>query len=299
VAARLVGAAIASVERRGKALIVGLAADGAAVAGGEPWCLLIHLKMTGQLVYVDPERGERYGAGHPSGSLVDALPDKSTRVTLRLDRGVLFFNDQRKFGYVKLLPRSALAGLDFFRGLGPEPLDRGFSAADLAARLARRPGTSVKAALLDQSVVAGVGNIYADECLWRASIHPATRVRALAPGSAAAILDGIREAMELSLAQGGSSSRNYVDAEGKRGAYLDFAAVYGRTGLPCRRCGAPVAKGRVAGRGTHWCPACQPEPTEGAPSTAAPSIAAKAGRAAETPPPYRPLRAQKPNKASK
>jgi formamidopyrimidine-DNA glycosylase len=251
-AAQAMGRSVAGLRRLGKLLVVDLD-DGR--------CLAVHLKMTGQLVFVDPAAGERFGAGHPSDSLVDRLPDRSTRVIFHFGEARLYFNDQRKFGWIRLLDAGGLAGLDFVKRLGPEPLAAGFSAADFAARLRARPGSLVKAALLDQGVVAGIGNIYADEALWQAAVHPERRVRDLSDAELTALWTAVRAVMELSISLGGSTDRNYVDAEGKRGAYLDFARVFRRQGQPCARCGTLLVKTRVAGRGSHWCPACQRAPT--------------------------------------
>ena len=124
----------------------------------------------------------------------------------------------------------------------------------------RRNNTTVKAAILDQTVLAGVGNIYADESLWGAKIHPATRVKNVSDDQLAKLLEQIKFVMNLSLEQGGSTDRNYVDAEGKKGNYLKFANVFRREGQACGRCGAEVVKTRVAGRGTHVCLICQMEP---------------------------------------
>ena len=148
----LYGATITAVRRRAKVLMIDLSTD---------YSLVIHLKMTGQLVFVDKE--ERFGAGHPNDSLVNALPDRSTRVTIEFKDGAkLFFNDQRKFGWVKLLPTAEIAELPFMKKVGPEPLELDFTVEQFAARFARRGRTNIKAAILDQSVVAGVVNIYAD-----------------------------------------------------------------------------------------------------------------------------------------
>lgn len=243
----LVGAQVQDVQRRAKVLIITLSSG---------YALVIHLKMTGQLVY----RGqhERFGAGHPSHSLVGELPDSTTRVQLTFtDGSQLFFNDQRKFGWMRLLPAAEVAQLDFFQKVGPEPLAADFTARDFAARLRRRSRSAVKAALLDQTVVAGVGNIYADESLWGAKIHPLTRVRNLSDRQLAALYRSLVGVLRLSIQKGGSTDRNYVDAEGKRGSYLSFANVFRRQGKPCPRCGTTIIKIKAAGRGTHLCPHCQ------------------------------------------
>lgn len=244
VARFLVGAQVVTVERRAKVLLIELSSKHS---------LVIHLKMTGQLVFRG--HGERFGAGHPNNSLVGELPDKSTRVTLTFTDGSrLFFNDQRKFGWMRLLPTAEVPQLDFFKKVGPEPLAADFTWQDFRGRLLRRPGTSIKAALLDQSVIAGVGNIYADESLWGAKIHPEALVRDLSAPKIHALYDALTAVLRVSIEKGGSTDKNYVDAEGRRGSYLSFANVFRREGQPCPRCGATIIKLRVAGRGTHICP---------------------------------------------
>lgn len=249
VQAFLIGARVTAVKRRAKVLMIELNTE---------YTLLIHLKMTGQLVY-RATNGERFGAGHPNHSLIGELPDKSTRVSLQLDDAQLFFNDQRRFGWVRLLPTVEVPNIDFFKKVGPEPLAADFTAADFRKRLQRRANTTIKAALLDQTVIAGVGNIYADESLWGAKIHPSTRVKDVSTAKLNALYRALRDVLELSIAKGGSSDRNYVDAQGKRGSYLTFANVFRREGQACPRCGHEIIKTRVAGRGTHICPRCQKE----------------------------------------
>jgi len=243
----LCGATIVTVRRRAKVLMIDLSTE---------YTLVIHLKMTGQLVY----RGEQnFGAGHPSDSLIGTLPDRSTRASIKFTDGShLFFNDQRKFGWVKLFPTIEVPNIDFMKKVGPEPLEADFTPEIFTARIRRRNGTTVKAAILDQTVLAGVGNIYADESLWGAKIHPATRVNAVTDDELAVLCEEIKYVMNLSIEKGGSTDRNYVNAEGKRGSYIDFARVFRQEGQPCpRHTAVVIEKIRVAGRGTHVCPVCQ------------------------------------------
>ncbi len=247
VAAFLVGAEVTGVRRRAKVLLVDLSTN---------YTLVIHLKMTGQLVY----RGEQdFGAGHPNDSLIGELPDKSTRVSFEFQDGShLYFNDQRKFGWVKLYPTPEVEDIDFMKKVGPEPLEDSFVTEEFIVRIRRRNNTTIKAALLDQTVLAGVGNIYADESLWGACIHPATRVKDVSDLELAELLTQIKYIMHLAIEKGGSTDKNYVNAEGKRGSYIDFASVFRREGRPCRRHkDVPIEKLRVAGRRTHICPVCQ------------------------------------------
>jgi formamidopyrimidine-DNA glycosylase len=244
VARFLVGARITKVRRRAKVLIVEL-------SGG--WALIVHLKMTGQLVFVG--KNQRFGAGHPGKDMVGELPAKSTRVSLEFtDGSKLFFNDQRKFGWMRLLPAIEIPEIDFFKKVGPEPLDDTFTVGIFVDRLMRRKNSNIKSVLLDQTVIAGIGNIYADESLWAAKIHPAMLVGEVPKAKLVLLYNSLREILALSIAKGGSTDKNYVDAEGKKGSYLSFANVFRREGQPCPRCGTPIEKIRVAGRGTHICP---------------------------------------------
>jgi formamidopyrimidine-DNA glycosylase len=244
----LIGAKVESVQRRGKLIIMPLSSG---------YSLLIHLKMTGQLVY-RPNKGKGFGGGHPNDSLIDKLPDRSTRVIIELTNGTLFFNDQRKFGWVKLEKSEGLyENNTFLSKLGPEPLEDNYTFEQFKNAIKRRAKTSIKAAILDQTVVAGVGNIYADESLFDARIHPLTKAGDVSTIKLKRLYNAIREVMSLSISLGGSSDRNYVDAKGNRGSYLKFAKVFRKEGSPCPECGGEIKKIRAAGRGTHICPRCQ------------------------------------------
>lgn len=269
----LIGSAIMEVSRRAKVLLIKLSSG---------YSLVIHLKMTGQLVFISP--GEqptvtkhskfsavssssaepgfgpelRFGAGHPNDSLIGVLPDKSTRVKLTFVGGsILFFNDQRKFGWMRLLPTAEVPNIDFFKKVGPEPLSTDVTWKVLSERLRTRPNTNIKATLLDQSVIAGIGNIYADESLWGAQINPETLVKDLSGTTIKKLYQVLIAVLKLSIEKGGSTDKNYVNVDGKKGSYLSFASVFRRDGQPCLRCGTNIIKIRVAGRGTHICPKCQ------------------------------------------
>jgi formamidopyrimidine-DNA glycosylase len=242
--------------------------------------LVVHLKMTGQLIYrpadyrpddcfatttlsigpVEERLGGATLADLADGLPVGALPGRTTRVILPFeDRSRLFFNDQRRFGWIRLLPTAAVTALPLIAKMGPEPLG-GNPWPEFLARIRRHQRSSVKACLLDQQVVAGIGNIYADEALWTAKIHPSTPVAELTDRQLRNLLDAVHAVMEQSLKLGGSTARDYVNAEGKRGDYLDVAKVFRRQGQLCVRCTDVVIKTRLAGRGTHSCPTCQPPP---------------------------------------
>ncbi len=246
----LIGASVTDVRRRAKVLLIDL---------NTGYTLVTHLKMTGQMVYRSNDDHERFGAGHPNDSLINSLPDRSTRVIIEFEDAKLFFNDQRKFGWIRLIPTIEVENLDFFKKVGPEPLSPEFTVQIFMERLQRRKNTNIKAALLDQTVLAGIGNIYADESLWGAKIHPSTLVKNVPDAKLKLLYTEIQYVLRLAIEKGGSTDKNYVNAEGKKGSYMSFARVFRRENLPCPRCGTTIIKTRVAGRGTHTCPKCQPE----------------------------------------
>lgn len=240
---------IFNINRRGKALIIALDSD---------YAFLVHLRMTGQLVY--REKDFNFGAGHPNDSLIGNLPDKTTRIIIEFtDDSKLFFNDQRKFGYFKLMPKDEVENDSFIKKLGPEPLGVNKSITEqFIKRIRKRNNSAVKAAILDQSVIAGIGNIYADEALFLAKVHPASKVKDLTDDELALILESATKVMKLSIKLGGSTDKNYIDAKGNRGTYLNFANVFRREGKPCKNHpDVLIEKIRIAGRGTHICPAEQ------------------------------------------
>ena len=199
--------------------------------------LAFHLKMTGRLFV------------HPAGT----LPERHTRLVLDLDDGSrIFFDDARKFGYVRVLTPATLAAWPFWAGLGPEPLE--ISAVDFAVRLAGRRGR-IKALLLDQRVLAGCGNIYADESLFRAGIRP--DAQQLSAPRLERLHGALCEVLRESIRQCGSSIRDYRTARGDAGAFQNSFRVYGRAGERCLECGASLEGSRIAGRATVCCPKCQ------------------------------------------
>jgi len=231
VAARITGRRIAGLDRRAKYLLFGLDDDST---------VMIHLRMTGQLGVV-PRDNPRLRFEH---------------LAIELDDGNdLRFADQRKFGRVLHLLPADVEALD--RRMGPEPLSATFSAQLLAAALARRPG-KLKSVLLDQSLVAGLGNIYVDEALYRSRLHPERSARSLTSDEVRRLHRAIRAVLRDSLDHRGTTFSSFQDANGEAGGYGAALAVYGRGGSgACQRCGRPLAKIIVGGRGTHFCPRCQ------------------------------------------
>jgi formamidopyrimidine-DNA glycosylase len=250
------GTQITGLHRRGKLLIF---------ATTDPH-IAIHLRMTGQLIFVGQQRSasgqQRFAGGHPTDSFEHALPDCHTRVIFEFTDGShLYFNDQRKFGFVQILSDAELRDLPFLQQLGPEPLDPTLTTNQFIARFEGKRRSNIKAALLDQHTIAGIGNIYADESLFLAQLHPLTPVELLTHADFDRLLTSIRATMTASLDSGGSTMATYRRADGTKGNYLDlFANVFHRDGQPCPICGTTIIKIKVAGRGTHLCPHCQPLP---------------------------------------
>ena len=245
VAAELQGERVASVERRGKYLILRFETGRV---------LLIHLRMTGSL-------------RHSASGLDD---DPHRRALVRLDDGSdIAYRDVRRFGTWLLLEPGELDAYLAPR-LGEEPLDAPFTATRLGQLLAKRRAP-VKAVLLDQRTLAGMGNIYVDEALWRAKIHPLRPAQSLEPNELRRLHRAVRTSLEHGLARQGSTLRDYKLPDGGSGSMQHEFKVYGRGGEPCDRCGTPIAKIRVAGRGTWFCPTCQPEGQAASSSSSAPS----------------------------
>ncbi|MFL5938578.1 MAG: bifunctional DNA-formamidopyrimidine glycosylase/DNA-(apurinic or apyrimidinic site) lyase [Gaiellaceae bacterium] len=232
VAAALTGERVEALERRGKYLVVRFESGRV---------LLIHLRMTGNLLYA------------PAGEPAD-VPHR--RAVVRLDDGSdVVYRDIRRFGTWLLVEPK---GLDPYLAtrLGGEPLGRTFTVKALSAKLANRKAP-VKAALLDQRTLAGLGNIYVDEALWRARIHPLRPARDLGGDEIKALRDGIKKALAAGIARQGATLRDYRQPDGSTGSMQKEFKGYGRGGEPCDRCGTPIEKTRVAGRGTWYCPTCQ------------------------------------------
>jgi formamidopyrimidine-DNA glycosylase len=228
----LSGKRITGVRRRGKMAVI-------ECEGGPT--LVFHLKMTGQLLLARP------GA---------EKPDKHTRLVVKFrDSGPeLRFRDVRKFGFLLCLPGASEAACAELSSLGPEPLE--MTLDDLRRALHARKGR-VKSLFLNQSVIAGIGNIYADEILFDAGIHPETPATALSKKKVERLWESTRKTLALAIEAKGSSLSDYVDAEGRSGEFQLSHKVYDREGEPCPRCGRLIRKIVVGGRGTHFCPRCQ------------------------------------------
>lgn len=232
--------------------------------------LAFHLKMTGRF-FVHPRGTEPLKHTRiifdldpelpcPRTSPASATPSvspqkkRAKKAAPSQGGGRLFFDDVRTFGYCRLMAPEELNNWPFWQSLGPEPLET--PDKELALRFSGRKA-AIKAVLLDQAVVAGVGNIYADESLFRAGILPTARASSLAQGRLEALASHLKDVLRLSIEECGSSIRDYRDAQGNAGAFQNNFAVYGRKGEACRVCNTPLEFTRVAGRGTVYCPKCQ------------------------------------------
>ena len=244
----LAGKIVADIDRVGKLMIFSFKNESDVF-------LLAHLKMTGQFFYVDTH-GDVIGGGHSMGdSDGRGFPHKHSRVAFHFtDRTSLYFNDMRLFGYTKLATAAevAVARSKF----GPEPIASTFDCQWFASKLKKRK-TPIKAALLDQSFVAGLGNIYVDEALWRAKIRPTRRADKLTKAEAALLCKAAGDVMNESIAVGGTTFQHFKDTGGANGNFTDYLKVFGQQGTVCSRCGDTIKKIRCAGRGTHYCPGCQ------------------------------------------
>lgn len=244
---RIIDQKIILLKRRGKIIIIILENKN---------YLLIHLKMTGQIIY---RKGNyRFGAGHPNQSFINKMPDKTTRIIFTFDdRSKVFFNDQRKFGWIKLFNQKEYDNFSFLQRMGPEPLDPKFTYIDLKNRLFKKSNSILKAVLLDQSVLAGLGNIYVDESLWLAKLNPTLKVKELTDIQIKKLYKAIKSNLLLSIKEGGASDRNYININGQKGSFIKFAKVYKKENSPCARCKTTLIRIKVAGRGTRYCPKCQ------------------------------------------
>ena len=227
------GRRVLAVRRRGKMLIIEF--EGART-------LVFHLKMTGQFSLAVP--GEER--------------DKHTRLVVRFEDGAneLRFRDVRKFGFLLCLEGDPMSACGELACLGPEPLEVGFQ--EFAAVLGKKKGR-IKSLLLNQTVIAGIGNIYADEMLFEARIHPETPASSLGKKAVERLYDSMKKILKLAIAEKGSTLQDYRDAEGKAGNFQFFHKVYNRKGEPCVVCGTRVRMRRIGGRSSHFCPKCQRE----------------------------------------
>lgn len=241
----IIGARIDAVERRAKVLSLVLS-NGLKIA--------THLKMTGQLIYRDSST--RVGGGHPTADWVNDLPSKHTRIEYQLSAGAqLFFNDQRLFGWMKVLPEGEHAAL--FADFGPDIIEPAVTVEYLAPLFARK-SAPIKQVIMDNQVVAGIGNIYACDCLNLARISPFRPAKSLTAKEVGVLLVAAKQVIARGIELGGTTSDGkYVDINGFAGGYQHELLAYDRLDKPCYNCGSNIIKSKLGGRGTYWCPVCQ------------------------------------------
>ncbi len=243
---KLVGKSIDHIDRVGKLLIFCFT--------NEPDLFMLgHLKMTGQFFFVD-QKGAVVGGGH-SDSDTNKFPHKHSRTAIHFgEAGTLYFNDMRLFGYLKLVNKKELD--ETKSKYGQEPIKADFDIDNFYNGLQRRK-TAIKAVLLDQTFVAGLGNIYVDEALWRAKINPTRIANTVTKRESALLAKSAGDVMNESIKVGGTTFQHFVDSDGNKGNFTQFLKVFGKQNTPCPRCKTQIKKIRVAGRGTHFCPKCQ------------------------------------------
>jgi len=252
---------VRDIERRGKNLIFHLDNDG---------LLLVHLKMSGQFVYLArPKRGGSkkkmgeanketfFEGGHPIKESETKLPNKQTRVVFRLNKGTLFYNDTRMFGYLLYYPTiGTLIRENHFRKMGLEPFDPHFTLKYFTEELKKKTGR-IKTVLMNQEIVAGLGNIYCDEVCFAANVRPTRRANGLRPNEIKKLHLAIQHILKKAIAMGGSSVATYRLADGSRGNYAHEHRVYGKDGKPCVICGEDLKRIIINSRSTVYCPRCQ------------------------------------------
>lgn len=240
----IIGKKIVDVKRRAKMIIIDL--EG-------PLSIIIHLKMTGQLIYAN-KSNDIVSFPNPIPFAGNTLPGKTTHVVFHFDKGTLFFNDMRQFGWVKIVNDDELKTID--EKHGPEPFGKDFT-QEYLAKICANWGRPIKLLLLDQAKIAGIGNIYANEALWYAGISPMKRGREIT--KIKELYESIKKVLEMGLKYGGSSASDeaYVNALGMPGKMQEHLVVYQKNGSPCPRCGGTITRSTIGGRGTFFCPKCQ------------------------------------------
>lgn len=247
---QVLGSRIIDVRRRAKMILIKLTKNKN---------LIVHLKMTGQLIYTDKENIATFPNPIPFAGTT--LPGKTTHIIFHLDKGTLFFNDMRQFGWIKLLTDDEV--VEVHEKHGPEPFDsaqgHGLFTVEYLAKILANWGRPVKLLLLDQSKIAGIGNIYANEALWYGEISPMKRGRDIPKEKIPYLHTSIIKVLKMGLEYGGSSASDeaFVNAEGLPGKMQEHFMVYQKNGQPCPRCGKTITRSTIGGRGTFFCPKCQ------------------------------------------
>lgn len=240
------GKKIKEVRRQAKILIIDFS---------DTTSLAIHLKMTGQLIY-EPKNGRKITGGHPDKTLTETQPNKFTRVIIDFtDKSHLYFNDIRKFGWAKLIDDNQTK--DLTKNIGVEPLSKNFTDKALLGIFKRFPNRTIKKILMDQTLIAGIGNIYTDEACFKAKLLPTRQAKTLKPADITKLRLAIISILKLAIKKKGTSADTYRRSTGQPGGFVPYLNVYGRANESCKLCKKPIQKIRHAGRGTHFCQHCQ------------------------------------------
>lgn len=242
------GQKVIAARRSGKGLIIDL---------DNGYSLAIHIKLTGQLIFRDEKT-----KNEPLSPKVGNLPGKFTHVIFHLDKGgILYYNDQRRFGWIRVVKTSEIMDMSFFKTMGPEPFGLGTGEEltyEKFQSILAKATTKVKPLIMDQAKIGGIGNIYANDALWNARIDPARPAKSLHSSEVKELFDSIIKVMELSFAEGGASELSFVNILGQEGNYQSHTLVYGKTGNPCpRNDGGVIKRIELGGRGTFYCEVCQ------------------------------------------
>jgi formamidopyrimidine-DNA glycosylase len=249
----LAGQKILSVKRRAKLLLFNFSG---------PWSMLVHLKMTGQFIYETKQLRQktkgRYRLINKQNASLEKLPSKHTHVIFNFtDGSILYFNDVRKFGYLKLVHHNEINQVKDLREFGPEPLSPAFTAKVLEEALLRYPARKIKQALTDPKLIAGIGNIYSDEILFHSQLRPTRKVASIKPQEFRVIYNSIIKVLKKGIAAKGSSVGEFVRTDGSWGQMGKFHFVYGRAGQKCKVCGTTIQSVKMNGRTGSYCPRCQ------------------------------------------
>lgn len=236
-----------AINRRGKLMMFALT--------NSDLTMLLHLKMTGQIIYPRPTTKDRVTGGHPYPDFNTKLPSKFTHVQFHFEDGTtLFYNDMRQFGYLQLVTPAQKETVQ--QKFGVEPLSPEFTLDKWRSLIANRRG-KLKPFLLNQKYVAGIGNIYADEIAWYAQVNPNQELNTLSAQQITDLYQGIKKILAEAVQHHGTTFSDYTDDQGNEGGYASKLKVFGREDQPCPRCQTIIEKIKVAGRGTHFCPRCQ------------------------------------------
>ncbi len=243
----VIGSEIRTVKRRAKILIIELK---------NAHSILVHLKMTGQLIF--KSKNKITGGGHPIKDGTKDLPNKYSHIFFVFTDGTkLFFNDLRQFGYMKLVKTNELPAVFEKLKFGPEPMNKEFTYQVFEKLLNNKKNSKIKPLLMDQTFISGIGNIYAIESCFAAGIKPTRRVGTLTKIEKKKLYQNLMRILKLAVKKQGTSAKNYVDAYGQPGKYVPFLKIYGRKGEPCLKCKTIIKSIHLGGRGTTFCPQCQ------------------------------------------